>query len=156
MKIHDPESDKYNPEADHFEADPYACDMCPQKLNTKVKLMKHMENTHGNKQQVNCTYCMKYFSYVSISKHKKYCNMTEEEKSAQREKNKVKCGDCGKIVRDQTKLNRHIRFIHKKEKLFRCKLCEREDYSKENLKTHIKNCHGEENIDESVLIINKA
>ena len=27
MKIHDPESDKYNPEADHFEADPYACDM---------------------------------------------------------------------------------------------------------------------------------
>ena len=148
MKLHDPESEKYKPDLDHFMAKHYGCDMCPEKLQSKLKLAKHIANTHGNVQQVTCSYCMKFFSYASISKHTKYCKMSEEDKQNLKENNKVKCDDCGKVLRDKTKLNRHIRFIHNKEKLLRCNRCEREYYSKENLKMHVKKCHGEENLEE--------
>ena len=82
--------------------------------------------------------------------------MSEEEKIEYKEMNRVQCGKCGKIVGNRTKLNRHVRFIHGKEKLFRCNHCEREDYSKENLKTHIKSCHREANLDESISNIQKT
>ena len=156
MNLHDPQSEKYNPGSSILQANSYDCDMCPLKLGTKVKLGKHMLKTHGNKHQVTCSYCMKYFSYASLSKHKKYCNMSKEEKNELKEKNKVTCGDCGKVVRDKTKLNRHMRFIHKQEKLFRCNHCKREDYSRENLKMHVKNCHDVANLDNSIININDA
>ena len=152
MKFHESESENYHPDSIFFQA----CDMCPLKLSTKVKLGNHKAKTHGIRYQVICSYCMKYFSYASLSKHKKYCNMSEEDRNELKEKNKVACRDCGKVVRDQTKLNRHIRFIHKQEKLFRCNHCGREDYRKDNLNIHVKNCHGAANLDESIANINDA
>ena len=110
MKIHDSDSGQYRPDSY-----PYQCDMCPLKIRTKKKLGRHMTKTHGNKRQITCSNCTQYFSYLSINRHKKFCNMSEAEKIELKEKNKVECHDCGKVLRDKCKLDRHVCFMHKKE-----------------------------------------
>ena len=65
------------------------------------------------------------------------CKLSEEEKAAI----KVECDQCGKILANKEKLKRHIRFVHNNEKLFKCKLCDHEDYRNDNMKTHIKSNH---------------
>ena len=156
MKLHDPESGKYKPGLDEFKATSFICDVCSETLPSNLYLKRHMAKTHSDKHHVDCSNCQKSISYLCITKHKKLCQMSKEEKIEYKEKNRVQCGECGKIVGNRTKLNRHVRFIHRKEKLFRCNHCEREDYSKENLKTHIKGCHREANLDESISNIQKT
>ena len=156
MKLHDPESGKYKPELDEFKAKSFICDVCSETLPSNLYLKRHMAQMHSDNHHVDCSNCQKSISFLCITKHKKLCQMSEEEKIEYKERNRVQCGECGKIVGNRTKLNRHVRFIHRKEKLFRCNHCEREDYSKENLKTHIKSCHREANLDESISNIQKT
>ena len=109
-----------------------------------------MTRRHGNTQCINCSNCDKAFSVLHIKNHEHFCKMSEDEKICERENNKVQCGDCGKIVRDKLKLRQHVRFIHKKEKTFKCKHCDRADNRKDNLKIHIKGVHKGVNVDESI------
>ena len=143
MKHHDTESDHYQPE--HT-----VCSICSKSIPNNLKYLKHMTRRHGNTQCINCSNCDKAFSVLHIKNHEHVCKMSEDEKTCEREKNKVQCGDCGKIVRDKLKLRQHVRFIHKKEKTFKCKHCDRTDNRKDNLKIHIKGVHNGVNVDESI------
>ena len=143
MKLHDPESDLYQPE--HT-----VCNICSKSIPTNLKYLKHMTRRHGSTQCINCSNCDKAFSVLHIKNHEIFCKMSEDEKICESEKNKVQCGDCGKIVRNKLKLRQHVRFIHKKEKTFKCKHCDREDNRKDNLKIHIKGVHKGVNVDESI------
>ena len=67
-----------------------------------------------------------------------------------KKKNQVECPECGKVLGNNTKLRRHIRFIHKQEKLYRCNHCDHEDYRKDNMRVHVKNCHREADLDKSI------
>ena len=107
-----------------------------------------MTRRHGNTQHINCTNCDKTFSVLRIKNHEIFCKMSEEEKIC--ENNKVQCGDCGKIVRNKLKLRQHVRFIHRQEKTFKCKHCDREDFRKDNLRIHIKGVHKGVNLEESI------
>ena len=143
MKLHNPESGRYKP--DHT-----VCTICSTSTSSKFAYAKHMAKKHGDKERALCTNCSNSFSMVYMFRHEKLCNMSEDEKHEEKKKYKVECPDCGRVLGSRTKLRRHIRFIHKKEKLFRCNHCEHEDYRKDNMKVHVKNSHREVNLDESI------
>ena len=71
-------------------------------------------------------------------------------------KERVKCQTCGKTIADHVKLKRHIRCIHNKDKLFQCNHCGRQDYKKDNIKTHIKNNHEGMDINNSITALTDA
>ena len=143
MKLHDPESERHNPEHS-------VCNICSKSSSSKIKLLVHMAKKHGKKEYGFCSNCGSNISMTHMERHQKLCKKSEEEKQEAKEKNQVECPDCGKVLGNNTKLRRHIRFIHKQEKLFRCNHCDHEDYRKDNLKVHVKNCHREANLDKSI------
>ena len=91
----------------------------------------------GENKKMPCSNCGKNFKVSCVRNHEKICKLSEEEKAAI----KAECDQCGKILANKGKLNRHIRFIHNNEKLVKCKLCDHKDYREDNMKTHIKNNH---------------
>jgi len=128
MKTHNPEN--------------LVCDMCTNIFSSRSTLHTHIKFTHSETKHP-CSFCGQLFSYNSISRHQKLCKMTEEEKNELKLNFKVECKDCGKVLANNTKLNRHIRFVHNNEKLYQCNVCDRQDYNKDNMKTHIKGIHKE-------------
>ena len=143
MKLHDPESERHKPELS-------VCNICSKTSISKIKLLVHMAKKHGKKEYCVCSDCGSNISMTNIDRHQRLCKRSEEEKQEEKEKNQVECLDCGKVLGNKPKLRRHIRFIHKQEKLFRCNHCNHEDYRKDNLKIHVKNCHMEANVDMSI------
>jgi KRAB domain-containing zinc finger protein len=143
MKLHDPESERHNPEHS-------VCNICSKTSKTKIKLLVHMAKKHGKKEYGVCSNCGNNISMTNIVRHQRLCKKSEEEKQKQKETNKVECSECGKVLRDSTKLKRHIRFIHNQEKLFKCNHCDHKDYRKDNLKVHVKNCHKKANLKNSI------
>ena len=143
MKLHDPESERHNPEHS-------VCNICSKTSSTKTKLLVHMAKKHGKKEYGVCSNCGNNISMTHIVRHQRLCKKSEEEKQKQKETNKVECSECGKVLRDSTKLKRHIRFIHNQEKLFKCNHCDHKDYRKDNLKVHVKNCHKKANLKNSI------
>ena len=87
-----------------------------------------MARKHGQKEYGVCSNCGSDISMTQIDRHQKLYKKSEEEKQQERENNQVKCPECGKVLGNNGKLNRHIRFIHKQEKIFRCNHCDHEDY----------------------------
>ena len=71
------------------------------------------------------------------------CQLSENDLQRLKDEMKAKCETCGKILRDRTKLNQHIKFIHNLIKRFKCNLCDHLDSRKDNMKTHMKNNHKE-------------
>ena len=122
----------------------YFCSICSKWLASRDRLKKHINSVHENKK-LPCSNCGTSLKVSCIGRHERTCKLSEEEKAAI----KVECDQCGKILANKRKLNRHIRFIHNKEKLFKCKLCDHENYRDDNMKTHIKNNHQEEDPNKS-------
>ena len=113
------------------------CNVCSKWLVPMARLREHTKTVHGENEKLLCSTCGSNFRVSCIRSHERFCKLSEEEKTAI----KVECDQCGKILANKGKLNRHIRFIHYKEKLFKCKFCDHEDYRDDNMKTHIKNSH---------------
>ena len=126
------------------------CNICSKTSSSNIKLLVHMARKHGKKEYIVCANCGSNVSMTNMHRHQRFCKKSEEEKQEEKEKNQVECPECGKVLRNNTKLRRHIRFIHKQEKLFRCNHCDHEDYRKDNLRVHVKNCHGEADLDKSI------
>jgi len=118
------------------------CDICSGTFTLKRLLQRHIKLTHSE-SKAPCSSCGQIFTSSSILRHNKICKMTEEEKQDFKINRRVGCKDCGKVLANKTKLNRHIRFIHNNEKLYQCNLCDRQDYNKDNMKIHIKGIHKE-------------
>merc|ERR1712129_463621 len=118
------------------------CDMCTGTFKHKSNLQRHIQLTHSE-SKAPCSSCGQLFSLSFIRYHQKICKMSEEEKKDFKANRRVGCKDCGKILANKTRLSRHIRFIHNNEKLYKCNLCDHQDYKKDNMKTHIKGVHKE-------------
>ena len=69
--------------------------------------------------------------------------MTEEQRAAYKEAKKVNCQQCGKVLANKQKLDRHIQTTHSKARLIKCKYCDHEDTRSDNMKTHVKNNHSD-------------
>ena len=128
------------------------CSICSKWSPSRHQLMAHTRLLHGEKKYQPCSNCGLNFKVSSIRSHEKICKLSEEEKAAI----KVECGECGKILANKVKLTRHIRFVHNNEKLLKCKLCDHKDYRDDNMKTHIKNRHQEEDPNKSYCSIKRA
>ena len=94
------------------------CSECLRSFSGNAILKKHVMSEHGDQKFTPCPVCGLAFTVFSISKHIRLCNLPENEKEEIREKKRVECSDCGKILADKVKLKRHIRFIHSQEKQF--------------------------------------
>ena len=117
------------------------CEICSESV---FSLKGHMKRRHGERKYRKLETCSKCGVEVKlIEKHEKLCNMSEEERFEYRERLKVQCESCPKILANKFKLTRHIRSAHSKEKLLQCNFCDHKDSRKDNLKTHIKNNHSQ-------------
>ena len=139
---------KLTHDPDH-KTDRALCSECSRSFSGKTILKKHIMSEHGDQKYTPCPVCGLAFTVFSISKHTKLCKLPENEKEEIREKKKVECNDCGKILADKVKLKRHIRFIHNQEKQFECNFCDHKDFRKDNIKVHIENNHLGQNPHES-------
>ena len=114
------------------------CKICFQSV---FAFKAHMKRAHGDVKLVTCSNCGA--EVKGIGKHEKICKMTDEEKAAYREKLKVNCQNCPKILANRNLLERHILSAHSKERLLECNFCDHKDSRKDNMKTHVKNNHSQ-------------
>ena len=73
----------------------------------------------GTTRQNHVSKCGKEMSKFAIKRHHKICFLSKLERKEFnyiKQKQRVKCQTCGKIISDSVKLKGHIRFIHNKEK----------------------------------------
>ena len=133
----------------NFKKDRSMCSECSRTFSTKAVLRKHILNEHSENKYTPCHMCGHDFTVFSIKKHLVLCNLSESERHERREKRKIKCNDCGKVLADKVKLRRHTRFIHNNEKLFKCNYCDHQDFRTDNLKVHIRNNHDGKDPNES-------
>ena len=140
----------------------HVCDSCPKIFGDKSMLKRHVEKTHT---QSKCEICLvsvfglkkhmrlKHRKLTTCSncgieskciwKHEKLCKMTEEQRAAYKEAKKVNCQQCGKVLANKQKLDRHIQTTHSKARLIKCEYCDHEDTRSDNMKTHVKNNHSD-------------
>ena len=114
------------------------CKICFQSV---FAFKAHMKRAHGDAKLVTCSNCGA--EVKGIGKHEKICKMTDEERAAYREKLKVNCQNCPKILANRNLLERHILSAHSKERLLECNFCDHKDSRKDNMKTHVKNNHSQ-------------
>ena len=138
----------------------HVCDSCPKIFGDKSMLKRHVEKTHTlskcqiclvsvfglkkhmrlkHRKLTTCSNCG--IESKCIWKHEKLCKMTEEQRAAYKEAKKVNCQQCGKVLANKQKLDRHIQTTHSKARLIKCKYCDHEDNRSDNMKTHVKNNH---------------
>ena len=114
------------------------CEICSESV---FALKSHVKRRHGERKHETCSKCG--IEVKLIAKHEKLCNMSEEERFQYREKMKVQCEHCSKVLANKFKLTRHLRSAHSKERLLQCNFCDHKDSRTDNLKTHIKNNHSQ-------------
>ena len=130
MKTHAPKSEVARQKVKSL------CNICSKWLASRT-LGDHTKSAHGENKHQPCSSCGNNFRLSCVRSHERVCKLSEEEKAAI----KVECDQCGKNLANKWKLARHIRFVHNKEKLLKCQLCDHKDYRGDNMKTHIKNNH---------------
>ena len=114
------------------------CEVCPASVTS---MRMHMKYKHSERKLVTCTICGKDEIAWKMAGHEKLCRMSEEERAEYKERKKVKCEICPKILANKAKLSRHIQSVHSTGKLFQCKHCDHKDNRSDNMKTHVKNNH---------------
>ena len=116
---------------------PKACHICGiiPKGKSKDSLIKHLEEHEGGwKGKSRCKICLKSFPTEEIEEHQNQCQPG------------VVCPICGKLVKTQSQLSKHVESVHAKLKLedFKaCHICGKNYKSAENLEAHIKKIHAE-------------
>ena len=128
------------------------CSICSQWLSSRDQLRTHTRLLHGDKKHLPCSNCGLNFRASTVRRHEKLCKLSKEERAAM----KIKCDRCGKTLANKEKFNRHTRFVHNYEKLFKCKHCDHKNYRDDNMKSHIKNRHQGEDPNKSYSSINGA
>ena len=113
----------------------HTCAACEKSFGSNQALEKHMEDKH---QETDCPFCGNIFP----SKHdiRQHINICIENGT-----NREKCSHCHK---DFTKfgLRRHIKECRSKKESFMCKECEQLCKNAWELKKHIKEDHGQQEV----------
>ena len=114
------------------------CQIC---FESVFALKNHTRNKHGGENKLTtCSNCG--VEIKEISRHERFCRMTEEERAAYKESKKVDCKQCGKVLANKFKLVRHVQTAHSKVRPLQCKFCDHKDNRSDNMKTHMKNNHN--------------
>jgi hypothetical protein len=123
----------------------YECEICKQKMKTKITLKQHMNNKHSSDPSValqlkeiaakkslslKCILCQKLFNTRQIKEH---IRLMHPEVSTD-----VKCGLCNQQFSNMSHLNRHKMMVHENLRKFQCEFCDFKTKLKETLKEHVK------------------
>ena len=123
-------------------AEKRSCKQCNLGFRSVSYLAIHMKSRHDEKRLVACTTCGQN-NFKNISRHEKFCRMSEDERAAYKATMKVECQKCHKVFAQKVKLDRHMNTVHSTIKLLQCEHCGHKDNRSDNMKTHIKNNHSE-------------
>ncbi|XP_044743349.1 zinc finger protein 84-like [Chrysoperla carnea] len=113
-----------------------ACHVCGKSI-LKKNLSIHMQ-THKERDKISCEICLKtFFHRQSLENHIKYIHENQAP-----ERNYL-CNVCGRAVRSQAELSRHL-LIHTKERPYACNHCDKTYRRSEALKMHVSRAHLDE------------
>ena len=102
---------------------------------TEINQATDLNGSHKRKKNTSiyhCNYCTEIFpSKKFLAVHKKELHANEE---------RVKCDDCGKMFKDEIRLQKHSDSSHKQNKII-CKLCMNYYKSQACLKAHVRGKH---------------
>ena len=119
---------------------PYMCQKCGATYPYRFSLAAHMDSKHPSSSKVESN--MRYEC--------KDCNKTYKTRRALKEHEKIhsenterlhKCGYCGKLFVNQSKLKTHLR-VHTNERPYKCSCCTDAFKESNSLKRHLKSRHG--------------
>ncbi|CAG9770115.1 unnamed protein product [Ceutorhynchus assimilis] len=120
----------------------FQCPHCPYKTIGFNELKSHLLHRHTSDKDIHWYQCYKcnskHKTKSSIRQHV-YTHFSFEELQFFQ---KNECSICGVVLRTKDSLNRHIRFVHNKEKLY-CKKCNFSTIAKCSLEHHIQVTHTE-------------
>jgi uncharacterized Zn-finger protein len=107
-----------------------------RKFNTLERLEKHIHNIHKAGLEFECSYvnCLKKFAT------KKLLNL-HMKRHASKKKFKCHSSRCSMSFKTKSELESHIGYVHRNEKSFECKLCDKRFGRKNQLKNHKNQMH---------------
>lgn len=139
---------------------PLLCPNCDYRTNKQYILNKHIYVESNTENYHNCTYCdKKYKQRHDLVKHLNThtktilykCNKCEYEsfsinafndhKNTQHSGVKLKCLECGLVVKYSRDLKDHIMVVHEHKEPYKCAPCNFNFGSGRALKQHMKNIH---------------
>ncbi|XP_018396629.1 PREDICTED: zinc finger protein 235-like [Cyphomyrmex costatus] len=122
----------------------YKCGTCNKEFKNKYNLRIH-ERIHNDEKPYKCDICGHMTrSKYNLSAHILAMHFDDERFKSNRHLYTVgksyKCGTCHKEFKGKWHFNRHVK-THTGEKPYQCKLCEFKCSQKENLTSHVKSKH---------------
>ena len=125
----------------HNQTSNFKCNECGKSFGTSWKLDRHIKGVHRGERNHGCGNCGKsFFEKYDLLSHERLCIDEHDESS------KFKCSECGKSFGNNTKLNRHIKGVHKGEKNHECNNCGKTFLESYELRNHFKNSTCPENL----------
>ncbi|XP_075155926.1 uncharacterized protein LOC142229274 isoform X1 [Haematobia irritans] len=147
-----------------------ACDLCGKSLASFSLLQKHFLHDHPNEECHILCCKRKFFHRYDIEKHVRFhqappelrcdecCEFYSRSYNARRHKQEkhsgkpksadpqYPCKECGKTYKGSYFLQRHIDFVHgeKKDKAYRCRICDKDFICVSNLRYHLMTKHETE------------
>jgi hypothetical protein len=107
-----------------------------RKFTTLERLEKHINNIHKARLEFECSYenCLKKFATEKLfNLHMK--------RHASKKKFKCHSYGCSMSFKTKSELESHIGYVHRNEKSFQCKLCDKRFGRKNQLKNHKNRKH---------------
>ncbi|XP_071095972.1 uncharacterized protein [Haliotis cracherodii] len=136
---------------------PYGCPVCKKTFQRSWHLSGHLQThkgllTHGNVTM--CAICGSQFKQASSLRKHMHCHMRESDKGLVELVEKVDpalmpvaesypCEKCGLVFRSKNRKAVHVRYVHKRMALNKCKQCEKTFYSPSELERHTRTHTGE-------------
>ncbi|XP_040568391.1 uncharacterized protein [Lepeophtheirus salmonis] len=107
----------------HFN-DTYVCSVCDFKTPQRINLIKHMASKHKkgiDGKDLSSDFKCKLCSFECVAEHLLKSHLLR--KHTAKEEMKHKCASCTYATVERAALEKHIRYIHTKERPFMCGIC---------------------------------
>ncbi|XP_052773081.1 zinc finger protein 271-like [Mya arenaria] len=116
----------------------YECEICPEKMNSRLDHAHHMRNEHGIEKPVKCDLCgVGFQSDSGLNKHKKKHISGTADITIIRH---YMCNICGRSYTTNDSLKSHM-LLHKNPTPFECPVCANKFTRQCHLKRHMKSKH---------------
>ncbi|XP_017472166.1 PREDICTED: zinc finger protein 431-like [Rhagoletis zephyria] len=114
------------------------CDQCGKSFRGRSAIKIHMlEHEGGSKRRWPCDQCdLQLYSNYSLKRHKRAAHHDGSEEYV--------CGDCGKVAFTEDALKRHQKYVHLRERVHKCTICEKAFKQPHALKEHMTTHTGED------------
>lgn len=113
------------------------CELCMIKFDNNALLRKHIDAVHKDCENFECKSCCGIF--LKKSTYDSHFCMHTLYRSNKKDKERVSCDLCGKVLSNQAVLQKHMVHFHSSNKLF-CQLCAQTFETQEEHQIHRTEC----------------